>query len=160
MCRKHGLGPDQIRVDFTGACRSVGPVAVQEEIDALGLTSVVHIHDWLPHPAAKALIEEADVLLLLAQKQPDQVPNKLYEYLGARRLILAFADAGGETERMLRLVGGHRVVTKDDQVEVAVALEEVLAAAQRGDHTDTDQAVLEGWTTEVQMKKLLAAVRG
>jgi len=160
VLRAHGLGPDQIRVDFTGACRSVGAVSVQAEIDALGLTDVVHIHDWLPHAAAGRLVEESDVLLLLAQQQPDQVPNKLYEYLGARRPILAFADADGETERMLRRVGGHRVVTKDDQVEVERALEDVLAWARHGAPDGVDSALLQEWTTESQMKRLLVAVGG
>jgi glycosyltransferase involved in cell wall biosynthesis len=158
--RAHGLGPEQIRVDFTGACRSVGAVSVQAEIDALGLTDVVHIHDWLPHAAAARLVEESDVLLLLAQQQPDQVPNKLYEYLGARRPILAFADAEGETERMLRRVGGHRVVTKDDQVEVERALGDVLAWARDGAPAGADSALLQEWTTESQMKRLLVAVGG
>jgi hypothetical protein len=158
VCRKHGLGPEQVRVDFTGDCRFIGAVSVENEIDALGLTGVVRIADWLPHAAAKALIEEADVLLLLAQQQPDQVPNKLYEYLGTRRPILAFADADGETARMLRQVGGHRVVTSEDQAEVELALDEVLVAALRGDRATTDTTVLEEWTTGVQMNRLLAAV--
>jgi len=160
VCRKHRMGPEQLRVDFMGACRSVGAISVEKEIDALGLSSIVHIQDWLPHAAAKALIEEADVLLLLAQQQPDQVPNKLYEYLGTRRPILAFADADGETERMLRRVGGHHVVTKDDQVEVEHVLEEMLASARRGDRASIDQTALEEWTTEAQMKRLLLAVHG
>jgi glycosyltransferase involved in cell wall biosynthesis len=136
-CRKHRLGPGQV-----------------------GLADVVHIQDWLPHAAARTLVEQADVLLLLAQQQPDQVPNKLYEYLGARRQILAFADADGETARMLRRVGGHLVVTGDDEADVARALDEVLVAALRGDGTTTDQTVLEEWTTEAQMKRLLVAVHG
>ncbi len=159
-CRKHRMGPEQVRVDFIGACRSVGTVSVEREIDMLGLTDVVRIQDWLPHAAAKAVIEESDVLLLLAQQQPDQVPNKLYEYLETRRPILAFADADGETARMLRQVGGHHVVTGDDEAEVQRALDEVLVSAPHGDSVTTDETMLKEWTTEVQMKRLLAAVHG
>ena len=49
---------------------SVGTVSVEKEIDTLGLTDAMHIHDWLPHAAAKAFVDEADALLLLAQQQP------------------------------------------------------------------------------------------
>lgn len=159
-CRKHGLGPEQVRVDFVGACRSVGTVSVEEEIETLGLKNIVHVRDWLPHVEAKALIDEADVLLLLAQQQPDQVPNKLYEYLGTRRSILAFADEDGETARMLQQVGGHYVVTGDDEAEVERVLQDVLHSAQRPDSQPGDETILKEWTTEVQMKRLLEAVYG
>ena len=146
-------------VDFIGACRSVGTVSVEKEITTLGLTDVVRIHDWLPHEAAKAYIAEADLLLLLAQQQPDQVPNKLYEYLGSRRPILAFADEDGETARMLRQVGGHCVVTGDDESAVVSALQKFFLSTRRGDWTATDEGVLKEWTTEVQMKRLLEVVQ-
>jgi glycosyl transferase family 4 len=158
--RKHRMRPEQVRVDFIGACRSIGTFSVENEIDALGLNGVVHIQDWLPYEAAKAVMEEADVLLLLAQQQPDQVPNKLYEYLGTRRPILAFADASGETARMLRQVGGHHVITGDDEEEAERALERLLVSGSRGNGIRTDETVLKEWTTEVQMKRLLVAVQG
>jgi len=149
-----------VRVDFIGACRSIGPVSVEKEIGMLGLTDVVHIQDWVPRAAAKAFVDDADVLLLLAQQQPDQVPNKLYEYLGTRRPILAFADADGETARMLRQVGGHHVITGDDAAEVERTLDEVLVSAACGSGAKADDTVLKEWTTEVQMKRLLLAVHG
>ena len=126
----------------------------------LGLTDVVRIHDWLPHATAKSFMDEADVLLLLAQRQPDQVPNKLYEYLGTRRPILAFADSDGETARMLQQVGGHHVITGDDAGEVERALYEMIVSAPCGNGIKTDETMLEEWTTEVQMKRLLVAVHG
>jgi len=160
ICRKRRIGPEQVRVDFIGACRSIGPVSVEKEIGMLGLTDVVHIQDWVPRAAAKAFVDDADVLLLLAQQQPDQVPNKLYEYLGTRRPILAFADADGETARMLQQVGGHHVITGDDAAEVERTLDEVLDSAACGRGAKADDTVLKEWTTEVQMKRLLLAVHG
>ena len=160
VSRGLGLGPEQVRVDFTGDCRFIGPVSVEKEIETLGLTNIVQVADWLPHAAATALIEDADVLLLLAQQQPDQVPNKLYEYLGTRHPILAFADPDGETATMLRQVGGHRVVTGDDPTETECALAALLTSALRADGVGTDATVLEEWRTEVQMKRLLEAVHG
>jgi hypothetical protein len=159
-CRKHSLGPDQVQVDFVGACRTIGSVSVEREIETLGLSDIVHIKDWLPQAAVKDLVDKADVLLLLAQQQPDQVPNKLYEYLGTRRPILAFADTDGETARMLRRVGGHHVLTGDDEAEVQQALEALLVPSLDTPWQRPDEAVLTEWTTEAQMKKLLAAVRG
>jgi len=160
VCQRQRIGPEQVHVDFVGACRSIGTVSVEKEIEKLGLTDVVQIHDWLPPASAKAFIDEADVLLLLAQQQPDQVPNKLYEYLGTRRPILAFADEDGETARMLRRVAGHCLVTGDDETEVESALQKLLLSAERGDYAATDETLLKEWTTEAQMKRLLVAVYG
>jgi hypothetical protein len=122
------------------------------------LTAFVRIQDWLSHAAAWAIVDEADVLLLLAQEQPDQIPNKLYEYLGGRRRILAFADANGETARMLRLVGGHQVVTGNDGAEVERALEAVLALETPNDTAGTNEMLLKEWTTDVQMQHILTAI--
>jgi hypothetical protein len=156
--RELQLGPEQVRVDFIGSCRSIGPVSVDKELDALGLSDIVYIRDWLPHAAAKALLDESDVLLLLAQQQPDQVPNKLYEYLGTRRPILAFADADGETTQMLQRVGGHYVVTGEDEAEVERVVREALTSAMLGDRPATDDRILKEWTTDVQLRRLLVAV--
>jgi hypothetical protein len=158
VCRKQQMGPQQVCVDFVGACRAVGAVSVETEIEALGLRGLVHIHDWLPHAAAQAILEEAGVLLLLAQQQPDQIPNKLYEYLGCRRPILAFADANGETARMLQQVGGHYVVTGNDDAQVERTLAAALAFGAKGEIAATNELLLKEWTTDVQMQHLLAAV--
>jgi glycosyltransferase involved in cell wall biosynthesis len=159
VCRKRRLGPEHVCVDFIGACRTIGTVSVEREINNLELGAIVRIQDWLPHAAARAIVDDADVLLLLAQQQPSQVPNKLYEYLGTRRQIIAFADESGETARMLRRVGGHRVVTGDDRQEVERVLEEILAAERGGDEALFDETALKEWTTEVQMQQLLIALR-
>jgi glycosyltransferase involved in cell wall biosynthesis len=158
-CRKYGLGPDRVRVDFVGACRTLGTVSVENEIGVLGLGDIVRVHDWLPHADATRLVDDADVLLLLAQEQPDQVPNKLYEYLGSRRRILAFADRDGETARMLRQVGGHLVVAGADEPDAVRALEEALVTAPSRESVG-NESILKEWTTEVQMRRLLAAVNG
>ncbi len=59
------------------------------------------------YPTTEALdqIRSAGALLLLAQGQPHQIPNKLYEYLGVRRPILAVVDHGGESHRLLQRAG-------------------------------------------------------
>ena len=101
---------------------------------------------------------ESDLLLLLAQGQPDQVPQKLYEYLGTRVPILAFADAEGESARMLARAGGHFVVFGDDAAGAEAALEQALTTLDgtpAGDH-----AVLTEWTTDGQLRRLMAALGG
>lgn len=142
-------------VELVGKCRWFAGHSVENEVSRLGLADIVRFHDWVPHEEAQAFIRRAGVLLLLAQNQPDQVPNKLYEYLGTRRPILAFVDAGGESELMLREAGGHFIVTTQDHAEVerilSSALESELAPAGK-------PAVLNTWTTASQMRDLCRAL--
>jgi hypothetical protein len=101
-------------------------------------------------------VEAADILLLLAQNQPDQVPNKLYEYLGTRRPILAFADADGESAALLREAGSHEVVCSDELEAAQGALDRMLQANRKA--PPPDEVLLRSWTTEEQMKTLIASV--
>jgi len=152
-CRRRGLGPTDVRVDLLGDCRWFGAISVEQEAQRLGLHDIVHFHDWLPRAAAHQLMEQADLLLLLAQGQPSQVPNKLYDYLGTRHRILAFADAEGETARMLARVGGHFLVTTADAGEVARVTDAALFTVDGA--MPGDETVLREWTTDRQMARLV-----
>ena len=52
------------------------------------------------------------------------------------------------------------MITGDDEEEVERALERVLVPQSCGNGITMDEAILKEWTTEVQMKRLLAAVHG
>jgi len=148
-----GALPPGFHVDFIGDCRWFHGRSIEEWVNEHGLGGVVRFAGRLPHEACIERVSDADLLLLLAQDQPLQVPNKLYEYLGARRRILAFADAGGETARMLETVGGHYVVDGDD-----AALVERVVHASISEPLDGvpvgPEATLREWTTERQLESL------
>ena len=148
-----------VRVEFVGDNRWFGDVSVEQFVHDLGLSSVVRFRDWLPHDACLEILEQAHLLLLLAQHQPAQVPNKLFEYLGTRKPVLAFADADGEVARMLGRVGGHYVVAQDDPSMAATVLEAALRDARAVRNGASDEAVLREWTTEHQMGRLLVALQ-
>ena len=97
-------------------------------------------------------------LLLLAQNQPDQVPNKLYEYLGTRRTILAFVDQDGESAAMLRQVGGHYLFSGSEEAPVEEAI--IRLVTRRDGPTPGDDRLLEAWTTRAQMNQLVTRIGG
>ncbi|HET6680410.1 MAG TPA: hypothetical protein VFG84_04365, partial [Gemmatimonadaceae bacterium] len=153
------LPPDTVDFRFVGDCRWFHGLRVDELASQAGIADVVSLHDPVPPAEAQSLLREADVLLLLAQRQPAQVPHKLYEYLGAARPILAFADEDGETTRMLRHVGGHQVVT--ESTPEGAAAQRVAAALQSAsDGWTIDPARLEEWTTTRQMARLIRLIEG
>ena len=152
--RKLGLGPAQIRVDFVGDCLLFKGASVRAMAEGFGLGDLVHFTTWASPETCRSLQENADLLLLLAEGQPLQVPNKLYEYLGTRRPILAFVDADGETSQMLARAGGHLVVA-DRRPETAAAATIRGLQQARTFRACGDPAVLREWTSQAQMSALI-----
>jgi glycosyltransferase involved in cell wall biosynthesis len=152
--RKRDLLPDPLRIELIGDCRWLMGESMEAAVRDLGLADLVHFVDPLPHDECMRRIRQADLLLLIAQGQPLQVPNKLYEYLGVRRPILAFVDEHGETAAMLREVGGHAII-RPNETDEAVD-DAVLAALSRAGPTATAgaEAQLVQWTSAAQFERL------
>lgn len=150
--RQRGELPDDLRIDLIGQCRWYRDVSVEHFARQAGISDLVHFIEWLPRDECQRRIEEASILLLLAQNQPAQVPNKLYEYLGTLKPILAFVDAGGESARMLERVGNAHVVTSTDPVTVETMIAAAIASIDRP--SPPADPILKEWSTEVQMERL------
>ncbi|MFN0178730.1 MAG: glycosyltransferase [Gemmatimonadales bacterium] len=150
--RRLRLPPERLRVELIGKSETFDGNSIREYADSLGIGPFVSFEPWLPHETAQERIRTADLLLLLAEGQPDQVPNKLYEYLATRQRILAFADRPGETANLLERVGGHLVVNSADS-----SLDEVVANAIAPQRTgeSTSNEVLAELATPRQMVALL-----
>jgi len=119
---------------FVGEVQEFGGRSVSELLDEHGLLENAQLRSRMPHDQVTELMRSSGVLLLLAQRQPNQVPNKLYEYLAARRPILAWVDHAGESAAILRRIGGHFLVTEHTP---AAEIPSIVAAALR--------AAREGW---------------
>ncbi len=151
------LGPEQFHIDFVGECSSFQNEDLRPLVARLGIERHIRFQGWLPRSAALGLMDQASLLLLLAQGQPDQIPNKLYEYLGSRIPILAFAEASGETGGILTRLGGHHLVGDNSVDQAAQALLAALdapAGATDGQRTDALAAL----TTTAQLSRLLRQV--
>ena len=154
-----GLRPDDLQVDLIGDCRWFHGVSIEQAAADAGLRDVVRFRDWAPREVALQAVTSADLLLLLAQNQPAAVPNKLYEYLGARIPILAFTDAGGESAAMLRQAGGHYLVTDHNPVTAVQVIAQALSETRMSREPVGDEAVLRAWTLERQLQRLRAALK-
>jgi len=111
--------PSDVRVEFIGDCAVANGVRLQAVVTDLGLSDVVTMSPPVSYPEALRRLSEADVLLLFAQGQPDQIPAKVYEYLHLDQCVLGFTD--GATGRLLRETGAGVVVGPDGDAEAAVA---------------------------------------
>ncbi len=144
---------------FVGQVESYGDAVTASLIDAAGLSGVVTLHPSVPHAEALRLQRASRVLLLLAQRQPLQVPNKLYEYLGARKPILAYVDEAGESARLLQQAGGHFLITERSTADEAVATVRAALDAGRRAEPLGDPAFLEALSSEAQLQFIVDLVQ-
>jgi glycosyltransferase involved in cell wall biosynthesis len=91
------------RPDLRGRLKlvHVGPFdeANERYVRELGLDGAVEARGYVRHAEAVQLLKQADALFFCLADSPagernDCVPQKLYEYLGSRRPVLALAPAG------------------------------------------------------------------
>jgi len=146
-------------VEFIGDARWYGDISVEEYARSLGIGDHVKVRDSVPHSEVEQILADADLLVLLAQQQPAQVPNKLYEYLGQRKPILAFADEEGETAAMLRRAGGHFIVTERNGDQITSIVRDAIEAAANPAWTPNDDQ-LNAWCTTQQMERVVSLVEG
>jgi hypothetical protein len=93
-----------------------------------GVANLIELASPLPHREALAEMQAAPALLLLqASNCNHQVPAKLYEYLRARRPLLALTDADGDTATILRRAGISTIAPLDDAQQIAAALRRFVA---------------------------------
>ena len=158
VIKRRGLAPGNLQVELIGKSRSYRGHSMAALIEGYGLSQYVRLEDWLPHAVARQRQLSADVLVLFAQHQPLQVPNKLYEYLATGRRILAFVDREGESAALLRDGPNAELVYESDVERIAATIERLYdqgpAARAAGRRVVFPEALL----SRAQMKTLVAEV--
>lgn len=108
-----------------------------------GIDEIVKLEPALPYRAALAEMLACDGLLLLQGAIcNDQVPAKLYEYLRARRPILALTDPAGDTAAVLRNAGIDTIARLDSQEEIARLLVHFLELLRQQRAPVADEATV------------------
>lgn len=122
--QRGALDPDRFRIRFIGRVGVPGlPACIRE----LGLE---HVVEFVPHvPRRDALQEmvDASALLVIQPVTTLSIPAKLYEYMAAGAPILALAEAGGETARLVAEQASGIVVPADDEQAIERALLALVA---------------------------------
>lgn len=97
-----------------------------------GVQAFVEVLPPVPYQQALAEMLRADVLLVMQNSDcNDQVPAKIYEYLRARRPVLALTDPEGDTAAVLRRSGVQAIARLDQAADIALVLRKLLADLQR-----------------------------
>lgn len=93
------------------------------------LAGIVRFHGYLPHDRLAQTLADSDVLLVFVDDIPgaDRVPTaKIFEYLAARRFILAVVP-DGEAARFVSECGAGMVVHPRDARGLQQALQHILS---------------------------------
>jgi glycosyltransferase involved in cell wall biosynthesis len=109
---------------------------------ALGIEGAWEETGFVPYREAIAAQRAADAVLLLvedAEGRGEKVPcGKLWEYLAARRPILASVPVEGVAARTVRSLGAGEVVGSEDSAGIASVLEAMVDRWQDGGLADLD----------------------
>ncbi len=92
--------------------------------ERLGVADLVEVREFLPFREALSYMKGSDVLLLVvADNHAHLIPAKVFDYLAARRFILALVPAGSDAGTLIDSVRAGAVVDPRDIDAVADALE-------------------------------------
>ncbi|MGL5988017.1 MAG: glycosyltransferase [Burkholderiales bacterium] len=106
---------------------------IREKIAAAGITDMVELAPPIPYADALAEMLTVDGLLLLqAANCNDQIPAKAYEYLRARRPLLALTDLVGDTAGVVSRAGIDTIAPLDDCQAILGALTGFLQRIEQG----------------------------
>jgi glycosyltransferase involved in cell wall biosynthesis len=105
-----------------------GPLTTEERklIARTGVTDLVEHLGTLNRADALALQRSADALLLLTSRNTSEATSKVFEYLAARRPIVALAE-NNEAARIIRDTNTGVTVPPDDVVAITAALRSVAS---------------------------------
>lgn len=96
-----------------------------------GIASIVSLAPHVSYrEALSEMVTAGGLLILQASNCNHQVPAKLYEYLRARRPILALTDPVGDTAATLRKAGIDTIAALDSKDEIMHALLKFLALVE------------------------------
>jgi glycosyltransferase involved in cell wall biosynthesis len=118
-------------IDLVGWCDVAEDRRVREMAEECRVADCVTFTGPLSRAETLRRITQADLLLLLAEAQPYQIPGKTYEYLRAGRPILALTSDGALSD-LLRNTGGAWVVNPGDHAGIVGAVQEAYGRWKKG----------------------------
>ncbi len=98
------------------------------------LVDMIEVKEYVPHEESIKLLLNSDVLLLIVDESPlsaEIVPGKVFEYIGARKPIMAFAREGAAAE-ILRKTGSGFVISPGDVEGAAFRVSKLYEDFLRG----------------------------
>ncbi len=122
---------DKFRLRFIGKTEAL----TFTQLEDLGLSPNVERIAYLPHSEVTTSLGRAHVLLLLTNDTPAAqgiIPGKTYEYLAARRPVLAIGPPDGDAARVLSLTQAGTMCGFQDKAGMKEFIEKRFHAYEQG----------------------------
>lgn len=114
---------NRIEVVFVGSFDDAARAALRPFIGE----SWIHLVGEVAHADISDFQRSASVLLLVPGEDSHTIPGKLFEYLAARRPILALCASDTDTSRFFEEFGGGLVVDPSDSLALRKAIERLVS---------------------------------
>ena len=132
---------------------------LQRLLQEANLSDIAEFTGFVSHQAALQFTVDASLLLLLMprdRKQSGVVTGKIFEYLGARRPILALSPPEFEAAQIVRESGAGEVISPGDEAAIEAFLLRSYAAFCAGRSDETAPKNLESYERRAGAKQLAA----
>lgn len=150
------------KVGFHFIGRSNFEYDLVKEVRARGLEDIVKIEGIKPYHECLQDTAQADILVLIqTEGQTATVPAKLYEYIGAKRPILALANPPGDIEWVLKNSGVlYRIAPVRDVNKIKQAIIELVFELSKNNSTIIDRPDLITFTREYMVQQFAELLNG
>lgn len=131
LVRQRQIAPTDIEVTFAGDWDE----AYTELVESLNLSHMVRYLGFISRHACLELWSKSHVLLVILGENFDSIhrfPAKFWEYVGARRYILALVPVNGRLAELVRQQKLGMVAPPHDEAKIAEALMQLLAQLEQG----------------------------
>jgi glycosyltransferase involved in cell wall biosynthesis len=119
------------------------------------ISDIVRLEPPIPYrDALQEMLESDGLLLLQASKCNHQIPAKLYEYMRARRPLLALTDPAGDTAKVMMDAGITTIARLDNEEEIKSTLLEFLELIRTFSAPLADERVVSQYSRRTGTAKL------
>ena len=149
---REALAPSDARLSFAGGLRPADKAPIAQ----LGLEDRVDYVGYVPYREGLGALRRAHVLCLIVPPACElQIPGKFYDYLAARRPILALS-ANTEVDRIVAETGSGLSAPYADEEGAAARLGELYGRYRRGESFELDAGAVEAYSAREQARAFAA----
>ena len=132
LIQEESLGPEDFGIEFMGHLGSIDGTTIDELATRAGLEGYLELHPPSDYAVAERFLAGASLLVSLPQDSHLAIPSKVFDYMRFEARLLALAESGSATERLLRGTSAE-VVDPHDENGIAEALRRALHERRRGE---------------------------
>lgn len=142
-------GDRDLRVQFYGDWSD----AYDDAVESAGVGDLIETHAFVPHDEIVPVLTGSDCLLYVGGDDPRNrlnVPSKIWDYVGARRPILAVVDPSFRVARLIEEYDLGVVAAPEPE-----AIRDALLVLGESYEYDPDEEVFERFTRERKLDRLV-----